>query len=93
MGGDYQLANTVATDKEGMPKEPGGINGALYLRESSKECSSIVINVSSIDDYHKKIKAAGCKVVTPKTPVGNFGLYAEVTDTEGNVVGLWQDVR
>lgn len=93
MGRDYQLANTVTTDETGMPKEPGAINGALYIRESPKESTSIVINVPSIDEYLTKIKKAGGKVLMPKSPVGDFGLYAQITDTEGNMIGLRQDVK
>lgn len=29
----------------------------------------------------------------PKESAGDFGLYALIADTEGNVVGLWQDVK
>ncbi len=92
MGRDYQLATTTPTDEEGMPKEPGGINGALYLRESPEEVPNIVINVPSIDDYLKKVEKAGGKIVWQKESVGDFGFYALVEDTEGNVIGLWQDV-
>ncbi len=92
-GMDYQLATTVAVDEKGMPEEPGAINGALYLRESPEECQSIVISVPSIDEYLKKIEKAGGKVVGPKSPVEDFGFYARVADTEGNVIGLWEDVK
>jgi len=30
------------------------------------------------------------KVVTPKTPIPGMGAYARVTDTEGNVIGLFE---
>ena len=26
----------------------------------------------------------------PKMEVGQFGSYARVSDTEGNIIGLWQ---
>jgi predicted enzyme related to lactoylglutathione lyase len=52
-----------------------------------------VINVPSIDEDLKKIEKAGGKVVWTKSPVGDFGFYAQVADTEGNVVGLWEDVK
>jgi len=26
----------------------------------------------------------------PTVPVGDFGLYARVADTEGNIIGVWQ---
>ncbi len=93
MGRDYQLATTVAVNDKGMPEEPGAINGALYLREKPEECPTIVINVPSIDEDLKKIEKAGGKVVWTKSPVGDFGFYAQVADTEGNVIGLWEDVR
>lgn len=93
MGRDYQLASTTPVDENRMPTEPGGINGALYQRESPGECPAIVINVPSIDGYLKKIEKAGGKIIWPKSPVGDFGFYAQVSDTEGNVIGLWQDVR
>ncbi len=25
--------------------------------------------------------------------VGDMGLYARVTDTEGNLIGVWQDIK
>ena len=88
---NYQLVTTVATDENDVPIEPGAINGALYVRETPEEYPEITIEVSSIDDYLKKIEKFGGKVITPKTPVGDFGFYAEFSDTEGNDVGLWQD--
>lgn len=94
MGSDYHTATTVPVDEKGQPKVPGGINGALFQRGThSQEGISIVINVPSIDKYLKKIKAAGSKVVMPQSPVGDFGLYAQITDTEGNVIGIWEDVK
>jgi predicted enzyme related to lactoylglutathione lyase len=93
MENDYSLATTVETDDVSMPKEPGAINGALYLRESDDECPAIVINVSSIYEYLQRVEGAGGRVVTKKSPVGHFGLYAEITDPEGNLVGLFQDLK
>lgn len=29
----------------------------------------------------------------PKAPVRDFGLYAQVTDTEGNIIRIWEDVK
>ncbi len=88
---EYQLAKTVATDENDMPVEPGAINGALYVRETPEEYPEITIEVSSIDDYLKKIEKLGGKVTTPKTAVGDMGFYAEFSDTEGNDVGLWEE--
>jgi predicted enzyme related to lactoylglutathione lyase len=87
----YNLVETVEVDEVENPIEPGAINGALYVRESPEEYPEITIEVSSIEDYLKKIEESGGEVVTQKTPVKDYGFYAEFRDTEGNVVGLWQE--
>ena len=87
----YQLVTTVATDENDIPIEPGAINGSLYVRETPEEYPEITIEVSSIDDYLKKIEKSGGKIVTPKTPAGDVGFYAEISDTESNIIGLWQE--
>ena len=89
---DYQLATTVETDENDIPKETGAINGALYVRGTPEEYPEITIEVASIDDYLKKIEASGGSVTTEKTPIHNMGFYAEFRDTEKNVVGLFQGI-
>ena len=88
---NYQLVTTVEADENDIPIEAGAINGALYVRETPEEYPEITIEVSSIEDYLKKIEKSGGKLVTQKTPVGDFGFYAEVLDTENNTIGLWED--
>jgi predicted enzyme related to lactoylglutathione lyase len=51
------------------------------------------VGVASIDDTLKKVQRAGGKVVTPNTAIPGMGAYARVTDSEGNVVGLFQTSR
>ncbi len=88
----YQMVTTTPIDESGRPKELGGINGALYKRESPEDTLSIVIRVPSIDDYLKKIEEAGGKIKTKKTPAGNIGFHAEFYDTENNIIGLWEEI-
>lgn len=92
-GPEYYMITTVATDEKQMPKEPGAINGGMMKRNAKGEMPVLVINVPSLDKYLKKITAAGGKVVTPKQQVGDMGLYARITDTEGNVIGIWQNLK
>lgn len=89
-GMDYVSLLTVPVDENFMPKEKGAINGGMMKR--TKEVSSPVfsIEVSSVDEYLKKVEAAGGKLVMPKQEVPGMGYYAYVKDTEGNVVGLWE---
>lgn len=90
---NYSMVTTVETDEKQMPKEAGAINGGLMKRQASGESPVIVINVPSVDEYVNKVEQAGGKVAMPKMQVGDMGLYARVADTEGNVIGLWQDLK
>ncbi len=90
--GKYRLVITTPIDKSGRPKEHGGINGALYVRGRPQAAISIVIRVSSIDDYLKKIEEGGGLIITKKTPAdNNIGFHAEFYDTEKNIIGLWEE--
>ncbi len=93
-GMPYWIVHTVETDEQQMPKESGAINGGFFKKEEGENISPvIVINVPDIDGYIKKIEQAGGKIVLPKNQVGEFGLYARFADTEGNVIGIWQDLK
>jgi predicted enzyme related to lactoylglutathione lyase len=90
---NYTIVHTVPVDEHQMPKEPGGINGGMMKRSKPGEQPVIVINVASVEESLRKVEKAGGKVVMPKTQVGEMGLYARVTDTEGNVIGLWETLQ
>jgi len=92
-GGDYYMVTTTPSTDKG-PTNPGAINGGLVQRDnqSAKE-PVLVIDVPNLDEHLKKIEAAGGKVVMPKMQVGDMGLYARVTDTEENIIGVWQDLK
>ena len=91
---DYHMATTTDSDPKTMrPKEPGAINGGLLPKDSTGNSPVIVIDVPSVDDHIKKIESAGGKTVMPKMQVGDFGLYARIADTEGNVIGIWQTLK
>ena len=89
---DYYLA-TTPSDENMKPKEPGAINGGLLKKDPTGEHPVIVIDVPSIDEHISKVESAGGKTVMSKMQVGDFGLYARVADTEGNVIGIWQTLK
>ncbi len=89
---DYTLVYTTPSGEKG-PLEPGAINGGMLKRQGPIKSPVITINVKDIDATAKKIEEAGGKVVMPKFAVGDFGLSAYFQDTEGNVLGLWQNLR
>jgi len=89
---DYICVQTVAVDENHKPKESGAINGGMMKRTDKVKSPVITINVDSVDEHTKKVIQAGGKVVMPKMEVHGIGYYAYVTDTEGNVIGLWENI-
>ena len=95
-GNDYTIAKTAETDDNYMIKEPGAINGGMFKRDPSNNTPKspvITITVDSIDEHFEKVKEAGGKVVVLKGEVPEMGYYAYINDTEGNVIGLWEDFK
>lgn len=86
----YVMAVSADVDEQQRPKEPGAINGGLFQRPKEAPNPTIYVGVASIEDALQKVKSAGGKVVTPKTPIPNMGAFARVSDTEGNVIGLFE---
>ena len=87
---NYVMAMTTPVNEQMMPTEPGAINGGLFQRPKEAPHPALYVGVDSIDAALGKVKAAGGKVVTPNTPIPGMGAYARVSDTEGNVIGLFQ---
>ncbi len=87
------IRTTPVDEKTFMPTEPGAINGGMMQRSPAVSAPVVAINVSSVDEYVKKVEAAGCKVIMPKMEIEGMGYYAYVTDTENNVIGLWEDLK
>ncbi len=89
----YTMVTTGPSDPEQGPTEPGFINGGLFERsaEFPGKAPNVVIDVPSIDAALRKVEAAGGKTVTEKMPVGDMGFAAYFIDTEGNMMGLWQN--
>lgn len=88
----YSFAITTEVDEQFKPKESGGINGGTYQRADAGPSKSpvIVLEVESCEQRLKDVQAAGGSVIVPSTTVGDMGIYAQVKDTEDNIIGLWQ---
>lgn len=87
----YVMAQTAPSGEDQVPTEPGAINGGLFQRPKEAPHPVLYLAVSSIDQTLKKVASAGGKVITPKTPIPGMGAYARIADTEGNVVGLFEN--
>jgi predicted enzyme related to lactoylglutathione lyase len=87
---NYVMAQTAPVDEKHMPKEPGAINGGLFQRPKEAPHPTLYVAVASVEAAIGKAEAAGGKVVTPRTPIPGMGAYGRITDTEGNVIGLFE---
>jgi predicted enzyme related to lactoylglutathione lyase len=89
----YFVMTTEVGDDEWTPKEPGAINGGLVKREMPDEPFVNYVTVESIDKICKLIEKNGGKIVMPKTKMGEWGWWAVFKDTEGNVLGLYEEAE
>ena len=72
-------------------KDASGISGALAKGEIYKPSTSgtlIYFHCNDIEATLRKVQELGCKVLYPKTSVGDNGFIAEFQDTEGNRIVL-----
>lgn len=91
--GVYTIATTSPLDENYMHKEKGAINGGIFKRSADVPTPVITIDVPSIDEYAEKIKTAGGTLVVPKGEVPEMGFYAYFKDSEGNLMGLWENLK
>lgn len=89
----YYMLHTAPTDDKGMMTQPGTINGGMMQRQFTGEPVVIVVNIKNLDESLAKAKSSGATVVMEKMKVMDMGLYARIKDTEGNTIGLWQDLK
>lgn len=92
--GNFHSAHTVPVDENDEPVVRGAINGGLFQRGTHglKEMF-LEVTVPSIDDYVKKIESEGGRLVKPKGEILDIAFFAVVEDTEGNLLGLWEDLK
>ena len=88
---DYHWVTTTESDPDTwMPKSVGAINGGMRKKEAPQDGPVIVLSVKSLDDSLRTVTESGGSIVFPKKEIGEHGYYAQVSDIEGNVLGLWQ---
>lgn len=76
----------MTTGPDGQP----GINGGIMKKVEGFPGTVNTVGVPSVDDFVKRVVAAGGKVVRPKMAVPGVGYQAYCTDTEGNLFGIHQ---
>lgn len=87
----YTMVTTIDTDDQGRPVEAGGINGGMLARQGPITAPVITIGVEDLDDALARVEKLGGKVAIGRQKVGEMGFSAYFHDTEGNLIGLWQN--
>ena len=72
-------------------EEQPGIDGGMSKRMPGQMGMTNTINVSSVDDFTKKITENGGHLIIPKMAIHKVGWFAQCTDTEGNMFGIFED--
>ncbi|MBK1783763.1 VOC family protein [Prauserella cavernicola] len=89
----YTIVTTGPTSEQGMPTEPGFINGGMFDRaDAAPKGPVLTVDVASIDAALEKIERLGGAKLVGRTEIPQMGYYAYFVDTEGNVVGLWENL-
>jgi len=89
---EYTTIQTCQVDEKHMSTEPGAINGGMMKRQAPAKCPVITIAVEDIEETMKNVKKMGGSLAKGKMQVGDMGYAAYFKDTEGNVIGLWQNI-
>ena len=87
----YTMVTTGPVSDEGMPTEVGYIGGGMMARQDQITTPVIVVDVDDIDQSLKAIGENGGSTVMERFPVGDMGFAAYFRDSEGNLLGLWQN--
>jgi predicted enzyme related to lactoylglutathione lyase len=86
MPGPMEYYEITTTDEKGND----AVDGGMGIRGEPGQGIINYIGVSSVDDYIKKLKELGGKIIMEKTIIPGYGYLATFLDTENNVIGLWE---
>lgn len=87
---DYTMVMSGPSGEQG-PTESGYINGGMMQREEPFTAPNIVVDVDNLEDALKAINDAGGTTVSERQVVGDMGFAAYFRDSEGNLLGLWEN--
>ncbi len=82
--GDYWIVKTGDNSEK-------GINGGIMKMRGEAPLMTNSINVPSVDEYTKKATDAGGTIILPKMTIPGVGYVAYVKDTEGIIIGIFQE--
>jgi uncharacterized protein len=89
---DYNIVQTGPIADTGMPTEPGYIGGGMFQRQQEVGRPIITIDVDDMTKALASIAEHGGAAVGEPEQVGDMGIAAYFTDSEGNLMGVWQSL-
>ena len=94
-GSPYEGLYTGPMDENNKMAETGFINGGMFQRGQQFAATSptIAVVVEDLDMVLEKIITSGGSIVMEKKEIAGAGMYAYIKDTEGNTIGVWEDVK
>jgi uncharacterized protein len=87
----YTMVSTGPVTDEGMPQDVGYIGGGMMERQEAVPTPVITIEVDDIDEALGAVAGHGGSTVMDRFAVGDMGFAAYFRDSEGNLLGLWQN--
>jgi predicted enzyme related to lactoylglutathione lyase len=81
---EYYLIETAPKGK--------GVGGGMPKKEDQSQQPMNYYSVESVDEYSKKVKELGGKIIMPKQTVPGMGHFAVAIDPERNIFGLWEAI-
>lgn len=87
---EYNLVSTGPMNEQGMPTEVGYIGRGMMQRQDPVHQPVITLEVQDIDATLQILQQHGGRPVGDKITVGDMGFAAYFTDSEANLMGLWQ---
>ena len=93
--GNYLVAQTTETDKDGMVQTKGAINGGFFdfKDEDGFKVPHIVISVEDLSKSIEDVKSSGGQVTGEIMDIPGVGKYISLKDSEDNIVGMLQPAQ
>ena len=87
---EYLMVKTG--EKEDQGKWPF-INGGIMKRTNGMAGTVITIDVPDLEATLKLLEENGGKMIKEKQSVMDMGFLAYAQDSEGNIIGIWQNTK
>jgi uncharacterized protein len=89
---EYNFVQTGPVGDQGMPTEVGYIGGGMFQRQDDVDRPVITIEVDDMTAAVQRVEEHGGTAVGEPMQVGDMGIAGYFTDSEGNLMGLWQSL-